>query len=1049
VYESRVGDVFTLGTSSWRIEDITHEKVLVSPAPGQPGRLPFWKGDALGRPLELGRALGAFTRELTALEPQEATERLRAAGLDEWAAGNLLAYLSEQREATRHVPDDRTIVVERFHDELGDWRVVIHSPFGAQVHAPWALAIGARLREEFGFDAQVMHGDDGIVLRLPETDWEQPWAELDADADPASDGRASIENVFDSCARFPADEIEQAVTDQVGGSALFAARFRECAGRALLLPRRRPGQRVPLWQQRQRASHLLAVASKYASFPIVLETVRECLQDVFDVPGLVELLGDIEARRVKVVQVETPSPSPFAKSLLFGYVAQFLYEGDSPLAERQAAALSVDPSLLAELLGQPELRDLFDVEVLSALEAELQHLTTDRPARDAEDASDLLRLLGPLSTAEAARRGIEADWLAALERSRRVIRVRIAGEERWAAIEDAGRLRDALGVPLPVGVPEAFTEPVVDPLGDLMARYARTHAPFSARQPAEHFGLGVAVCVTVLERLAADRRVIRGAFRPDGSGDEWCDARVLRRLRRRTVAALRQQAEPVGPTTLARMLPLWQSVGQPGERPDRRMRGVDGVLRAVEQLAGVPVPASALERLVLPSRVSDYQPAMLDELTSGGEVVWAGAGALAVDDGWIALAPAAIAPFVLPEPTPLDDASPAQWALLSALERDAGLFFRSLVEHVTQAEAQRSARAQGQGPDSADRVGAPTSPNPSIDPADVLAALWDLVWAGRVTNDTYAPVRALLGSGRTAHRAKRPTPRGRYGALRFAATVPAAAPVLPSAVAATAVGRWSRLRTAIPSADPRARAASAQVLGEVLLDRYGIVTRGSVAAERLPGGFSAVYRVLSTFEEAGRCRRGYFVEGLGAAQFAADGAVDRLRALSGDSDQPTSNRTPTTLLLAAADPANPYGAAVPWPDRPLSHGRSTDGTTHAASSSPASPEPPVNSAPAAPGHKPGRKAGALVVLVDGELVLYVERGGRTVLSWTDAPDVLASAANAVAAAVRDGRVGALTVVTTDGVPVLAAGSSATPTPVAAALSAAGFALSPQGLRLRH
>ncbi|HEU5355479.1 MAG TPA: ATP-dependent helicase [Actinocrinis sp.] len=1049
VYESRVGDVFTLGTSSWRIEDITHEKVLVSPAPGQPGRLPFWKGDALGRPLELGRALGAFTRELTALEPEQATERLSAAGLDEWAAGNLLAYLSEQREATRHVPDDRTIVVERFHDELGDWRVVIHSPFGAQVHAPWALAIGARLREEFGFDAQVMHGDDGIVLRLPETDWEQPWAELDGEPNATADGRANIESVFDACARFPADEIEQVVTDQVGGSALFAARFRECAGRALLLPRRRPGQRVPLWQQRQRASHLLAVASKYASFPIVLETVRECLQDVFDVPGLVELLGDIEARRVKVVQVETPAPSPFAKSLLFGYVAQFLYEGDSPLAERQAAALSVDPSLLAELLGQPELRDLFDVEVLSALEAELQHLTTDRPARDAEDASDLLRLLGPLSTEEAARRGIEAAWLSDLERSRRVIRVRIAGEERWAAIEDAGRLRDALGVPLPVGVPEAFTEPVVDPLGDLMARYARTHAPFSARQPAEHFGLGVAVCVTVLERLSADRRVIRGAFRPDGSGDEWCDARVLRRLRRRTVAALRQQAEPVGPAALARMLPLWQSVGQPGERPDRRMRGVDGVLRAVEQLAGVPVPASALERLILPSRVSDYQPAMLDELTSGGEVVWAGAGALAVDDGWIALAPAAIAPFVLPEPTPLDDASPAQWALLSALERDAGLFFRSLVEHVTQAEAQRlAARASAHDAEATNPVhhsAGTNSLNPPTDPADVLAALWDLVWAGRVTNDTYAPVRALLGSGRTAHRAKRPTPRGRYGAMRFAATTPAAAPVLPSAVAATAVGRWSRLRTAIPSADPRARAASAQVLGEVLLDRYGIVTRGSVAAERLPGGFSAVYRVLAAFEEAGRCRRGYFVEGLGAAQFAADGAVDRLRALSGDSDQPTSGRTPTTLLLAAADPANPYGAAVPWPDRPLSHGQPAD----AAPSTPPSPAPLPISAPAAPGHKPGRKAGALVVLVDGELVLYIERGGRTVLSWTRVPETLASAANAVAAAVRDGRVGALTVVTTDGVPVLAAGSSAAPTPVVAALSAAGFALSPQGLRLRH
>ncbi|MBS2966748.1 DEAD/DEAH box helicase [Actinocrinis puniceicyclus] len=1020
VYESRVGDVFTLGTSSWRIEDITHEKVLVSPAPGQPGRLPFWKGDALGRPLELGRALGAFTRELTALEPEAAGERLRAAGLDEWAAGNLLAYLAEQREATRHVPDDRTIVVERFHDELGDWRVVIHSPFGAQVHAPWALAIGARLREEFGFDAQVMHGDDGIVLRLPETDWEQSWTGTDADVEGVADGvgggregfeRPTIENVFEQCARFPADEIEQVVTDQVGASALFAARFRECAGRALLLPRRRPGQRVPLWQQRQRASHLLAVASKYASFPIVLETVRECLQDVFDVPGLAELLGDIEARRVKVVQVETPAPSPFAKSLLFGYVAQFLYEGDSPLAERQAAALSVDPSLLAELLGQPELRDLFDVEVLGALEAELQHLTTDRPARDAEDACDLLRLLGPLTGAQAAERGIESVWLAELERARRVIRVRLAGEERWAAIEDAGRLRDALGVPLPVGVPEAFTEPVADPLGDLMARYARTHAPFAARQAAEHFGLGVAVCVSVLERLAAERRVIRGAFRPDGAGDEWCDARVLRRLRRRTVAALRKQAEPVSPIALARMLPAWQNLGRPGERPDRRLRGVDGVLRAVEQLAGVAVPASALERLILPSRVADYQPAMLDELTTGGEVVWAGAGALAVDDGWVALAPAAIAPFVLPEPAPLDDASAAQWALLQALDRDAGLFFRTLVEHVAQTEA---ARARGTA-DAAHR---------DPDPAQVLAALWDLVWAGRVTNDTYAPIRALLGSGRTAHRAKRPTPRGRYAALRFAAAVPAAATVLPSAVAATAVGRWSRLRTAIPAADPRAKAASAQVLGEVLLDRYGIVTRGAVGAERLPGGFSAVYRVLSAFEEAGRCRRGYFVEGLGAAQFAADGAVDRLRALSGDSEAP-AERPATTLLLAAADPANPYGAAVPWPER-----------AH-------------EGAPSAPGHRPGRKAGALVVLVDGELVLYIERGGRTVLSWTGSPAALAAAAQALAAAIRDRRVGALTVVTTDGMPVLAAGSGAAPTPVAAALSAAGFAASPQGLRLRH
>jgi ATP-dependent helicase Lhr and Lhr-like helicase len=1117
VYESRVGDVFTLGTSSWRIEDITHDKVLVSPAPGQPGRLPFWHGDALGRPLELGRALGAFTRELAGLEPEDASARLREAGLDEWAAGNLLAYLQEQREATRHIPDDRTIVVERFHDELGDWRVAIHSPFGAQVHAPWALAIGARLQERYGLDAQVMHGDDGIVLRLPENDWETSWADDDASSG-AADLRPSAETVFDDCARFPADEIEQAVTDQVGGSALFAARFRECAGRALLLPRRRPGQRVPLWQQRQRASQLLSVASKFASFPIVLETVRECLQDVFDVPGLVELLRDIEARRVRVVQVETPAPSPYAKSLLFGYVAQFMYEGDSPLAERRAAALSVDPSLLAELLGQPELRDLFDAEALAELEAELQHLTPDRHARDLEDAADLLRLLGPLTTQHAIARGIEPAWLTMLERSRRAIRVRIAGEERWAAIEDAGRLRDGLGCPLPVGVPEAFTEPVPDPLGDLIARHARTHAPFTAHQVAEHFGLGVAVCVGVLERLSVERRVVRGAFRPNGAGEEWCDARVLRRLRRRTVAALRKQAEPVAPVALARLLPIWQSVGslepRAGRRgrdggagddgtdwapdwrvgtvadsdygsmrtgrvaqdrqaggavngghgisgnsgsarraPDRRMRGVDGVLRAIEQLAGVPVPASALERLILPSRVSDYQPAMLDELTSSGEVVWAGAGSLAVDDGWIALAPAAIAPLILPEPVaPVDLREEPYRSILAAFDGDAALFFRALAGQISGRDGGRQARAD-------------ESNSTGTDPAPILSALWELVWAGLVTNDTYAPVRALLASGRTAHKAKRPTPRGRYASLRFAAAAaPAAEPILPSAVAATAVGRWSRLRLADPETNPRAKAAAAQIMGEVLLDRYGIVTRGSLGAERLPRelgrGFSAVYRVLSAFEDAGRCRRGYFVEGLGAAQFAADGAIDRLRALAGDSaadpDQrhsgpdwdpaaelsgangsagsspgsgadwswdPRISRArrdgPSALLLAAADPANAYGAAIPWPERA-----------------------------GAGGHKPGRKAGALVVLVDGELVLYVERGGRTVLSWSDSEERLAMAARAVAGAVRDGRVGTLTVTTTNSVPILAAGAGSAPTPVAAALLAAGFAASPQGLRMR-
>ena len=1169
VYESRIGDVFTLGTTSWRIEDITHDRVLVSPAPGQPGRLPFWHGDALGRPLELGRALGAFTRELTELGPAEAAARLREAGLDEWATGNLLAYLSEQRAATGHVPDDRTIVVERFHDELGDWRIVIHSPFGAQVHAPWALAVGARLREEFGLDAQVMHGDDGIVLRLPDEEWDQ-WglgrldgdAQDGPDADPDPPARPTAQTVFDSCARIPAEQIEDLVTDQVGGSALFAARFRECAGRALLLPRRRPGQRVPLWQQRQRASQLLSVASKYPSFPIVLETVRECLQDVFDVPGLVELLRDIEARRVRVVQVETQAPSPFAASLLFGYVAQFMYEGDSPLAERRAAALTVDPALLAELLGQPELRDLFDVEVLAALEAELQYLTSDRVARDPEDAADLLRLLGPLTQAQAALRGVQPEWLTQLEHVRRAIRVRIAGTEHWAAIEDAGRLRDALGCPLPVGIPEAFTEPVPDPLGDLLSRYARTHAPFTATAAAKQFGISTALCTSALERLAAEGRVVRGAFHPEGVGEDWCDARVLRRLRGRMVAALRRQAEPVAPEALVRLLPAWQSVNSlrtaldpassaavsepdsaederltqlgggaaaraarasqpsPSRRANPSLRGVDGVLRAVEQLAGIPVPASALERLILPARVVDYQPAMLDELTSGGEVVWAGAGALAVDDGWVALAPAAIAPLVLPEPVELTaadlDPSGPRRAILDALDGEAALFFRALFYQVAEragnAIGPSARRVTGTGTtyrDSADTASGDGRGSTAPTAEQVLAALWELLWSGHITNDTFAPVRALLGSGRTAHRAKRPTPRGRYSALRYAAAInngatagdqigpglraanqsPANQPsaVLPSAAAATAVGRWSRLRYADLAKDPQARAAAAQILGEVLLDRYGVVTRGSVGVERLPGGFGgfgAVYRVLSAFEEAGRCRRGYFVEGLGAAQFAAEGAVDRLRALSDAQSREEQQResyprdlrsggngaagrgaaafgassardqagqaAQNVLLLAAADPANAYGAAVSWPQRPGAPTvpSSATGAARADDQSAAQPASGTRPAPAT-GHKPGRKAGALVVLVDGELVLYIERGGRTVLSWTDRPAALAAAAAEVANAVRLGRVGALTVVSTDGMPVLAPGSGSSPTPVAAALLNAGFNATPQGLRLRR
>src|SRR3954447_18212918 len=598
VYESRVGDVFTLGTTSWRIEDITHDRVLVSPAPGQPGRLPFWTGDSLGRPAELGAAVGAFTREISAMPSEQAKDRCAAAGLDAGAADNLVAFLDEQRAATTTLPSDRTVLVERFRDELGDWRIVVHSPYGSQVHAPWALAIGVRLRERYGIEAQALPGDDGIVLRVPETDQDPPGADV---------------VVFDP------DEIEDIVTSEVGGSALFASRFRECAARALLLPRREPGRRSPLWQQRQRSAQLLEVASKYPSFPIVLEAVRECLQDVYDVPALLALMRDLGSRRIRVVEVATQQPSPFARSLLFGYVAAFMYEGDSPVAERRAAALSLDQGLLAELLGRAELRELLDPDVLAEMEQELQRLAADRRAKDAEGVADLLRLLGPLSTSEVRLRSVDGadvdSWLGLLCDARRVVEVRMGGDERWTAVEDVARLRDVLGVPVPPGTPDVFTEPVEDPLADLVARFARTHGPFTAADVAGRLGLGVAVAQQTLARLGAQGRVLEGEFRPAGAGSEWCDAEVLRRLRRRSLAALRKEVEPVEPATVGRFLPAWQNVISTGSMhsvaggsTSRGLRGVDGVLAVVEQLAGCAVPASSLEPLVLGSRVVDYSP---------------------------------------------------------------------------------------------------------------------------------------------------------------------------------------------------------------------------------------------------------------------------------------------------------------------------------------------------------------------------------------------------------------------------------------------------------
>ncbi len=923
VFESRAGDVFLLGASSWHIDEITHDRVLVSPAPGQPGKMPFWRGGGPGRPVELGRKIGALTRELMELPIPRAAEVLREAhGFDSGASQTLLEYLHEQRAATAVVPNDRAVVVERFKDEVGDYRVCILSPFGRRVHAPWAMALAEGFRNRSGAELDAVWSDDGIVLRLPDTE-EQLSAEEFA-PDP--------------------DEVEGLVVQGLAKSSLFAAHFRENAGRALLLPKRDPKRRTPLWAQRRRASDLLRVASQYPSFPMILETYRECLRDVFDLPALIELLSSIRRREVALVPVDAPSPSPFASTLLFSYVGNFIYDGDAPLAERRAQALVLDQAELRGLLGEAELRELFDPETIESVERDLLRLR-EPTLRHADDVHDLLLLLGDLTLADLQARAHDPpaipEILSELTRARRVAQASIAGEPRYFAAEDAGKLRDALGVMPPPGLPSTFLAPVTDALREIISRFARTHAPFTTEAPARRYGLGRGVVEGALAQLEDAGRVVRGEFLPGGHEREWCDKNVLRLIKQRSLAKLRRAIEPVPPEAFARLALAWQGAQEPSRAPD-------ALERAIDQLQGAPIAASVLTHDVLPARIRGFAPADLDSLLATGELYWVGVEPHGSSDGKIALYRADKLALLVPPPTLAPGELCAK--LRAELSSGGALFFAELSR----------------------RIGG--------FPRDLLSAIWDMVWAGEVTNDTLAPLRSLQAQARAPR--GRPDPRARR------------APMPGSE------GRWSL----VPRAEARSVAEQRAARARLLLDRHGVVSREIVNADGL-GSFADLYPVLKAMEDAGKVRRGYFIAGLGGAQFALPGADERLRLKP--EDKPA-------VVLAATDPANPYGAALPWPGA----------------------EP-----------RPQRTPGAMVVLHQGLLIAYLGKSDRALSLFLAEEEPqrghqLAALVTALKSLVGPGKRRVLLIQTIDR-------EESTRSKLAPALLAAGFTSGASGLSLRR
>ena len=962
VFESHPGETFILGASTWRIDEITHDQVLVTPAPGEPGKMPFWKGDGPGRPLEFGRRIGALVRELRALPRQAALTRLVAEhDLDPGAAENLLRFLADQEEATGAVPDDRTIVIERCRDELGDWRVCVLTPFGSRIHIPWAMAVSARIRAGGGPEVETLWGDDGFVLRFPDTD------------EPPDPDWFLVESA----------EAMALVLRQLGTTALFAGRFREAAGRALLLPRRRADARSPLWQLRKRSYDLLSVASRYPQFPLLLEAYRECLRDVFDMPALIETLRAIEQRQLRVHVVETRKPSPFASSLLFSYVANFLYDGDAPLAERRAQALTIDQDQLRELLGEADLRELLDADAIAEVEEIAQCLAESYRARSADGIHDLCLRLGDLSRAELGRRVVDASLLESVDRlvrSRRLLEVRIAGEKRLIAAEDAARYRDGLGIPLPPGLAAALLEPVAQPVLELVRRYARTHGPFIARAAAERFALDVAVVEGVLRQLAAEGRVLEGGFLPGGLHREWCDAEMLRLIRRKSLAKLRREVEPVEQHTLARFLTHWQGLLMPRRTGNGNL---DGLLDAIESLQGAPLPASLVESAILPARIAEYAPAGLDTLIAAGEVAWAGVEPMGERDGRIALFLADKLPLLAQQRPQSEPLTEREEKLIAVLESTGASFFDGLHQAV------------GGGY-----------------PGETIEALWSLVWRGLITNDSLHALRAYIARPESAR-----TPRRlQTGAVfRSRRTTPP-----------TAQGRWSLLPLRVQKSGEGAPTATeaSHALALQLLNRYGVLLREHVAAENVPGGFSAVYDVLKALEESGRIRRGYFVAGLGATQFALPAAVDLLRQLR---SAPPEEK-PEFVQLAATDPANPYGSVLRWPELPVA-------------------EEDSESAP----RVLTRAAYAEVILRNGQLVAWLRRGNPNLLVFlpADEPERSKTAAGLAhflctrgQERLRGASQQGVLITTVNGQPVAAH-------PMARFLMDAGFHPGPLGMHLRR